>query len=145
MMCFFIVSAFLGAGLLPEKANAAGPPVEISNKELGIMKIPDFIKPKETIPNIDITVDLETNSVKVNGTDNAKVNVTTIGQPKPTVVTKWRTKREVINNGYPHTNLIDKFAKDSLTLRKQSFNQFTRYFDRREMSTGKKLWRIPGI
>lgn len=108
VVSMFIASVFVGYNLLPtEKVQAQTlvipSPVEIPH----LVNIQPNKKELST-QEIDVQIDLSTKEVSVKGTVDAKVNVTTIGEPKPIV--KWKTKvKEVVvkdKSGYPYVKSI---------------------------------------
>ena len=113
VVSMFIASVFVGYNLLPTEKVQAQPLV------VSPIEMPYFnkIQPKETMstPEIDVQVDLSTNEVSVKGTVDAKVNVTTVGEPKPIVKWKTRVKKEVHRDtiGYPYVKSIGRMPTDS--------------------------------
>lgn len=113
VVSMFIASIFVGYNLLPTEKVQAQPLV------VSPIEIPYFnkIQSKETMstPEIDVQVDLSTNEVSVKGTVDAKVNVTTVGEPKPIVKWKTRVKKEVHRDtiGYPYVKSVGHMPTDS--------------------------------
>ena len=113
VVSMFIASVFVGYNLLPTEKVQAQPLV------VSPIEMPYFnkIQLKETMstPEIDVQVDLSTNEVSVKGTVDAKVNVTTVGEPKPIVKWKTRVKKEVHRDtiGYPYVKSIGRMPTDS--------------------------------
>lgn len=113
VVSMFIASVFVGYNLLPTEKVQAQPLV------VSPIEMPYFnkIQPKETMstPEIDVQVDLSTNKVSVKGTVDAKVNVTTVGEPKPIVKWKTRVKKEVHRDtiGYPYVKSVGHMPTDS--------------------------------
>lgn len=115
VVSMFIASIFVGYNLLPtEKVQAQTlvipSPIEIPH----LMNIQPEKKELST-PEIDVQIDLSTKEVSVRGTVDAKVNVTTIGEPKPIVKWKTRVKKEVHKDtiGYPYIKSVGHMPTDS--------------------------------
>lgn len=109
MPFLFIASCIIGYNIPPGAQTAyASPPVTLSPIELNsLLKVP------KTTETVDITVNLETQEVSVNGNTDIAVNVKTIGEPKPKVITKYRTivKEKEVPPGYPYISSISKVTE----------------------------------
>ena len=67
------------------------------------------------VEEINVEVNVETQEVTVKGTTgNQNVKVTVTGEIKPDTIVKWRTKtkKEVINTGYPRLKNISKVTEE---------------------------------
>lgn len=102
----FITSIWIGTTLIPEQVIAqtqASPPKELN--------IPKILQPPQETQSIDVAIDLTTKDVTINGTQNAKVNVRMFNEPEPVVRTVVKYKDRVVNQGYPHTKVMDNYIK----------------------------------
>lgn len=102
----FITSIWIGTTLIPEQVIAqtqASPPKELN--------IPKILQPPQETQSIDVAIDLTTKDVTINGTQNAKVNVRMFNEPEPVVRTVVKYKDKVVNQGYPHTKVMDNYIK----------------------------------
>ena len=101
----FVVSVFIGRQMFATTEVIQAQPVIPS-----IVELPNFPKvikeEKKSVDEINVEVDLSTLEVSVKGTTDAKVNVKTIGEPKPIV--KWRTKtiEKEVASGYPYIKSV---------------------------------------
>lgn len=115
VVSMFIASIFVGYNLLPTEQVQAQTLVIPSPVEIPYLK---NIQPNEkelSTPEIDVQIDLSTKEVSVKGTVDAKINVTTIGEPKPIVKWKTRVKKEVHIDtvGYPYVKSVGRMPTDS--------------------------------
>lgn len=102
----FLTSIWIGTTLIPEQVIAqtqASPPMELN--------IPKILQPPQESQSIDVAIDLTTKDVTINGTQNAKVNVRMFNEPEPVVRTVVKYKDRVVNQGYPHTKVMDNYIK----------------------------------
>ena len=102
----FVTSIWIGTTLIPEQVIAqtqASPPKELN--------IPKILQPPQETQSIDVAIDLTTKDVTINGTQNAKVNVHMFNEPEPVVRTVIKYKDRVVNQGYPHTKVMDNYIK----------------------------------
>lgn len=102
----FVTSIWIGTTLIPEHVIAqtqASPPMELN--------VPKILQPPQETQSIDIAIDLTTKDVTINGTQNAKVNVRMFNEPEPVVRTVVKYKDRVVNQGYPHTKVMDNYIK----------------------------------
>lgn len=105
----FVASCIIGYNIPPGAQTIhASPPVTLSPIELSsLLKVP------KTTETVDVTVNLETQEVSINGNTNIAVNVKTIGEPKPKVITKYRTivKEREGPPSYPLVSSIRKVTE----------------------------------
>lgn len=105
----FIASCIIGYNIPPGAQTIhASPPVTLSPIELSsLLKVP------KTTETIDVTINLETQEVSINGNADIAVNVKTISEPKPKVITKYRTivKEKEVQTGYPYISSISKVTE----------------------------------
>lgn len=115
VVSMFIASIFIGYNLLPTEQVQAQTLVIPSPVEMPHMMNIQPKKEELSTPEIDVQIDLSTKEVSVKGTVDAKVNVTTIGEPKPIVKWKTRVKKEVHKDtiGYPYVKSIGRMPTDS--------------------------------
>lgn len=102
----FLTSIWIGTTLISEQVIAqtqASPPMELN--------IPKILQPPQESQSIDVAIDLTTKDVTINGTQNAKVNVRMFNEPEPVVRTVVKYKDRVVNQGYPHTKVMDNYIK----------------------------------
>lgn len=102
----FLTSIWIGTTLIPEQVIAqtqASPPMELN--------IPKILQPPQESQSIDVAIDLTTKDVTINGTQNAKVNVRMFNEPEPVIRTVIKYKDRVVNQGYPHTKVMDNYIK----------------------------------
>lgn len=115
VVSMFIASVFVGYNLLPTEQVQAQTLVIPSPVEIPYFSNIQPNKEELSTPEIDVQIDLSTKEVSVKGTVDAKVNVTTVGEPKPIV--KWRTrvKKEVYKDtiGYPYVKSVGYMSTDS--------------------------------
>lgn len=114
VVSIFIASIFVGYNLLPTEQVQAQTLVIPSPIE--IPSITSIQSKKElSTQEIDVQIDLSTKEVSVKGTVDTKVNVTTIGEPKPIVKWKTRVKKEVHTDtiGYPYAKSVGHIPTDS--------------------------------
>lgn len=115
VVSMFIASIFVGYNLLPTEQVQAQTLVIPSPVEMPYLKNIQPNKKELSTPEIDVQIDLSTKEVSVKGTVDAKVNVTTIGKPKPIVKWKTRVKKEVHKDtvGYPYVKSVGRMPTDS--------------------------------
>jgi hypothetical protein len=115
VVSMFIASIFVGYNLLPTEQVQAQTLVIPSPVEMPYLKNIQPNKKELSTPEIDVQIDLSTKEVSVKGTVDAKVNVTTIGEPKPIVKWKTRVKKEVHRDtiGYPYVKSVGRMPTDS--------------------------------
>ena len=98
VLIMFAVSTIIGYNMIMTvEPIQAHPPVVISPIEF-----PKFNNVKESVEQIEVTFNLETQEVSVTGTTDANVNFKTIGEQKPIV--KYITKTKIIEaekKGHP--------------------------------------------
>lgn len=115
VVSMFIASIFVGYNLLPTEQVQAQTLVIPSPVEIPYLKNIQPNKKELSTPEIDVQIDLSTKEVSVKGTVDAKVNITTIGEPKPIVKWKTRVKKEVHRDtiGYPYVKSVGRIPTDS--------------------------------
>lgn len=115
VVSMFIASIFVGYNLLPTEQVQAQTLVIPSPVEIPYLKNIQPNKKELSTPEIDVQIDLSTKEVSVKGTMDAKVNVTTIGEPKPIVKWKTRVKKEIHKDtvGYPYVKSVGRMPTDS--------------------------------
>ena len=87
-----LFSVYIGYNIIPTEEVQARTLVTPSLLEVPFQPKESSISEIETTPEIDVVVDLSTKEVSVKGTIDTKVNVTTVNEPKPETVVKWKTK-----------------------------------------------------
>lgn len=111
IVSMFVASFLVGYTLLPStQPIQANTPVFVSPIELASM-----MKMERPVEEINVEVNVETQEVTVKGTTgNQNVKVTVTGEIKPDTIVKWRTKtkKKVINTGYPRLKNISKVTEE---------------------------------
>lgn len=113
VLILFIASTIIGFNLIsitePVQAQQPVPP---SYLELLSMMHSNKQEEKSVskVDTIFVSYDVNTQEVSVNGTTDAIVNVTTVGEVKPIV--KWKTKVKEVNTGYPKVSSIARMPED---------------------------------
>ena len=116
VVSMFIASIFVGYNLLPTEQVQARTLVIPSAVEVPYLNRFQHTPKESSTPEIDVQVDLSTNAVSVRGTMDAKVNVTTVGEPKPIV--KWKTRVIEKTHGYPYVRSIGKVTEKPISILK---------------------------
>lgn len=115
VVLIFFASIYIGWNLVNTTEVVQAQPVIPSYLELMSMT---HSKTEEKmsagIDTINVSVDISTHEVSVNGTTDAIVNVTTTGEVKPIV--KYRTKVKEVNTGFPKVSSIANLPEDTKPL-----------------------------
>lgn len=105
VVLMFFASIYIGWNLVNTTEVVQAQPVIPSYLELMSMTHSKTEEKKSAgIDTINVSVDISTHEVSVNGTTDAIVNVTTTGEIKPIV--KYRTKVKEVNTGFPKVSSI---------------------------------------
>ena len=107
VVLIFFASIYIGWNLVNTTEVVQAQPVIPSYLELMSMT---HSKTSAGIDTINVSVDINTHEVSVNGTTDAIVNVTTTGEVKPIV--KYRTKVKEVNTGFPKVSSIANLPED---------------------------------
>ena len=107
VVLIFFASIYIGWNLVNTTEVVQAQPVIPSYLELMSMT---HSKKSAGIDTINVSVDINTHEVSVNGTTDAIVNVTTTGEVKPIV--KYRTKVKEVNTGFPKVSSIANLPED---------------------------------
>lgn len=115
VVLMFFASIYIGWNLVNTTEVVQAQPVIPSYLELMSMT-PSKTEEKKSagIDTINVSVDISTHEVSVNGTTDAIVNVTTTGEIKPIV--KYRTKVKEVNIGFPKVSSIANLPEDTKPL-----------------------------
>lgn len=115
VVLIFFASIYIGWNLVNTTEVVQAQPVIPSYLELMSMIHSKTEEKKSAgIDTINVSVDISTHEVSVNGTTDAIVNVTTIGEAKPIV--KYRTKVKEVNTGFPKVSSIANLPEDTKPL-----------------------------
>ena len=115
VVLMFFASIYIGWNLVNTTEVVQAQPVIPSYLELMSMTHSKTEEKKSAgIDTINVSVDISTHEVSVNGTTDAIVNVTTIGEVKPIV--KYRTKVKEVNTGFPKVSSIANLPEDTKPL-----------------------------
>lgn len=115
VVLMFFASIYIGWNLVNTTEVVQAQPVIPSYLELMSMTHSKTEEKKSAgIDTINVSVDISTHEVSVNGTTDAIVNVTTIGEIKPIV--KYRTKVKEVNTGFPKVSSIANLPEDTKPL-----------------------------
>jgi hypothetical protein len=115
VVLIFFASIYIGWNLVNTTEVVQAQPVIPSYLELMSMIHSKTEEKKSAgIDTINVSVDISTHEVSVNGTTDAIVNVTTIGEVKPIV--KYRTKVKEVNTGFPKVSSIANLPEDTKPL-----------------------------
>jgi hypothetical protein len=111
----FFASIYIGWNLVNTTEVVQAQPVIPSYLELMSMTHSKTEEKKSAgIDTINVSVDISTHEVSVNGTTDAIVNVTTTGEIKPIV--KYRTKVKEVNTGFPKVSSIANLPENTKPL-----------------------------
>lgn len=111
VVLIFFASIYIGWNLVNTTEVVQAQPVIPSYLELMSMTHSKTEEKRSAgIDTINVSVDISTHEVSVNGTTDAIVNVTTTGEVKPIV--KYRTKVKEVNTGFPKVNSIANLPED---------------------------------
>jgi hypothetical protein len=115
VVLIFFASIYIGWNLINTTEVVQAQPVIPSYLELMSMTHSKTEEKKSAgIDTINVSVDINTHEVSVNGTTDAIVNVTTTGEVKPIV--KYRTKVKEVNTGFPKVSSIANLPEDTKPL-----------------------------
>ena len=115
VVLIFFASIYIGWNLINTTEVVQAQPVIPSYLELMSMTHSKTEEKKSAgIDTINVSVDINTHEVSVNGTTDAIVNVTTTGEIKPIV--KYRTKVKEVNTGFPKVSSIANLPEDTKPL-----------------------------
>ncbi|QOR56825.1 hypothetical protein [uncultured phage cr56_1] len=115
VVLMFFASIYIGWNLVNTTEVVQAQPVIPSYLELMSMTHSKTEEKKSAgIDTINVSVDISTHEVSVNGTTDAIVNVTTTGEIKPIV--KYRTKVKEVNTGFPKVSSIANLPEDTKPL-----------------------------
>ena len=115
VVLMFFASIYIGWNLVNTTEVVQAQPVIPSYLELMSMTHSKTEEKKSAgIDTINVSVDISTHEVSVNGTTDAIVNVTTTGEIKPIV--KYRTKVKEVNTGFPKVSSIANLSEDTKPL-----------------------------
>lgn len=115
VVLIFFASIYIGWNLVNTTEVVQAQPVIPSYLELMSMTHSKTEEKKSAgIDTINVSVDISTHEVSVNGTTDAIVNVTTTGEIKPIV--KYRTKVKEVNTGFPKVSIIANLPEDTKPL-----------------------------
>lgn len=115
VVLIFFASIYIGWNLVNTTEVVQAQPVIPSYLELMSMTHSKTEEKKSAgIDTINVSVDINTHEVSVNGTTDAIVNVTTTGEVKPIV--KYRTKVKEVNTGFPKVSSIANLPEDTKPL-----------------------------
>lgn len=115
VVLIFFASIYIGWNLVNTTEVVQAQPVIPSYLELMSMTHSKTEEKKSAgIDTINVSVDISTHEVSVNGTTDAIVNVTTTGEVKPIV--KYRTKVKEVNTGFPKVSSIANLPEDTKPL-----------------------------
>lgn len=115
VVLMFFASIYIGWNLINTTEVVQAQPVIPSYLELMSMTHSKTEEKKSAgIDTINVSVDINTHEVSVNGTTDAIVNVTTTGEVKPIV--KYRTKVKEVNTGFPKVSSIANLPEDTKPL-----------------------------
>lgn len=115
VVLMFFASIYIGWNLVNTTEVVQAQPVIPSYLELMSMTHSKTEEKKSAgIDTINVSVDISTHEVSVNGTTDAIVNVTTTGEVKPIV--KYRTKVKEVNTGFPKVSNIANLPEDTKPL-----------------------------
>lgn len=115
VVLMFFASIYIGWNLVNTTEVVQAQPVIPSYLELMSMTHSKTEEKKSAgIDTINVSVDISTHEVSVNGTTDAIVNVTTTGEIKPIV--KYRTKVKEANTGFPKVSSIANLPEDTKPL-----------------------------
>ena len=115
VVLIFFASIYIGWNLINTTEVVQAQPVIPSYLELMSMTHSKTEEKKSAgIDTINVSVDISTHEVSVNGTTDAIVNVTTTGEVKPIV--KYRTKVKEVNTGFPKVSSIANLPEDTKPL-----------------------------
>ena len=115
VVLMFFASIYIGWNLVNTTEVVQAQPVIPSYLELMSMTHSKTEEKKSAgIDTINVSVDISTHEVSVNGTTDAIVNVTTTGEVKPIV--EYRTKVKEVNTGFPKVSSIANLPEDTKPL-----------------------------
>lgn len=115
VVLMFFASIYIGWNLVNTTEVVQAQPVIPSYLELMSMTHSKTEEKKSAgIDTINVSVDISTHEVSVNGTTDAIVNVTTTGEIKPIV--KYRTKVKEVNTGFPKVSSIANLPENTKPL-----------------------------
>jgi hypothetical protein len=115
VVLMFFASIYIGWNLVNTTEVVQAQPVIPSYLELMSMTHSKTEEKKSAgIDTINVSVDISTHEVSVNGTTDAIVNVTTTGEVKPIV--KYRTKVKEVNTGFPKVSSIANLPENTKPL-----------------------------
>lgn len=115
VVLIFFASIYIGWNLVNTTEVVQAQPVIPSYLELMSMTHSKTEEKKSAgIDTINVSVDISTHEVSVNGTTDAIVNVTTTGEIKPIV--KYKTKVKEVNTGFPKVSSIANLPEDTKPL-----------------------------
>ena len=115
VVLIFFASIYIGWNLVNTTEVVQAQPVIPSYLELMPMTHSKTEEKRSAgIDTINVSVDISTHEVSVNGTTDAIVNVTTTGEVKPIV--KYRTKVKEVNTGFPKVSSIANLPEDTKPL-----------------------------
>ena len=115
VVLIFFASIYIGWNLVNTTEVVQAQPVIPSYLELMSMTHSKTEEKKSAgIDTINVSVDISTHEVSVNGTTDAIVNITTTGEIKPIV--KYRTKVKEVNTGFPKVSSIANLPEDTKPL-----------------------------
>lgn len=115
VVLIFFASIYIGWNLVNTTEVVQAQPVIPSYLELMSMTHSKTEEKKSAgIDTINVSVDISTHEVSVNGTTDAIVNVTTTGEIKPIV--KYRTKVKEVNTGFPKVSSIANLPENTKPL-----------------------------
>lgn len=115
VVLMFFASIYIGWNLVNTTEVVQAQPVIPSYLELMSMTHSKTEEKRSAgIDTINVSVDVSTHEVSVNGTTDAIINVTTTGEIKPIV--KYRTKVKEVNTGFPKVSSIANLPEDTKPL-----------------------------
>ncbi len=115
VVLMFFASIYIGWNLVNTTEVVQAQPVIPSYLELMSMTHSKTEEKKSAgVDTINVSVDINTHEVSVNGTTDAIVNVTTTGEVKPIV--KYRTKVKEVNTGFPKVSSIANLPENTKPL-----------------------------
>ena len=115
VVLIFFASIYIGWNLVNTTEVVQAQPVIPSYLELMSMTHSKTEEKKSAgIDTINVSVDISTHEVSVNGTTDAIVNVTTTGEVKHIV--KYRTKVKEVSTGFPKVSSIANLPEDTKPL-----------------------------
>lgn len=115
VVLMFFASIYIGWNLVNTTEVVQAQPVIPSYLELMSMTHSKTEEKKSVgVDTINVSVDINTHEVSVNGTTDAIVNVTTTGEVKPIV--KYRTKVKEVNTGFPKVSSIANLPENTKPL-----------------------------